>query len=51
MTTLLYLIAAIFLIAVVLIALALICAASFLKCKRCQGWHDGECENVDWREQ
>ena len=31
---------------------ALICAASWLKCGKCQCYHDGsECENVDWRDQ
>jgi len=31
---------------------ALICAASWLRCKNCGGFHDGcECENVDWRDQ
>ena len=30
---------------------ALICAASWLRCKNCRGFHDGTCENVDWREQ
>lgn len=31
------------------LAIALICAASTLRCKNCGGFHDGECDSVDWR--
>jgi len=42
-----------FLIVCVLVVggcVALICAASWLRCKNCRGFHDStECDNVDWR--